>query len=118
MQFLKPIVLAALSITLVLVNIFAAPVMADILEVKMGTDKGQLAFEPKVLTVKVGDTVRWINNKAYPHNVVFDDASLSHPKLLLKPNQVVETTFNQVGEYTYYCTPHRGAGMVGKIIVQ
>jgi plastocyanin len=118
MEFLKSIVMGCLALVLVLVNLFSAPALADTFEVKMGSDKGQLAFEPKVLTVKAGDTVRWINNKAYPHNVVFEDSTLSHPKLLLKPKQVVETTFTAAGEYSYYCTPHRGAGMVGKIIVQ
>lgn len=117
MKVLKQIFLACLSVLLVLWG-SVQPALATTYEVKMGTDKGQLAFEPKVLTVKAGDTVRWINNKAYPHNVVFSDPNLSHPKLLLKPNQVVETTFNQPGEYDYYCTPHRGAGMVGRIIVQ
>jgi plastocyanin len=116
MKFLRSIVVTAL----LLVNLFIAvnPAGADTFDVKMGNGKGQLVFEPKVLTIKVGDTVRWINYKAYPHNVVFNDESLSHKKLLLKPQQTVETTFTKAGEYEYYCTPHRGAGMVGKIIVQ
>lgn len=118
MKLFKSILAAVLTLTLVFANLFSAPAFADTFDVKMGSDKGQLAFEPKVLTVKAGDTVRWVNNKAYPHNVVFEDKALSHPKLLLKPNQVVETTFTEAGEYSYYCTPHRGAGMVGKIIVQ
>jgi plastocyanin len=92
---------------------------AEVYTVKMGSDSGQLAFVPKVLTIKVGDTVKWVNNKAFPHNVVFEgQAELSHKKLMQKPKQEVETTFTEAGEYSYYCTPHRGAGMVGKIIVQ
>jgi plastocyanin len=92
---------------------------AEVYTVKMGGDNGQLAYVPKVLTIKVGDTVKWVNNKAFPHNVVFEgQPELSHKKLMQKPQQEVETTFTEPGEYTYYCTPHRGAGMVGKIIVQ
>lgn len=117
MTFLKQIFFACLALCLVVLT-NGQPAGATTYEVKMGTDKGQLAYEPKVLKIKVGDTVRWINNKAYPHNVVFKETDLSHPKLLQKPNQVVETTFSQPGEYDYYCTPHRGAGMVGKIIVE
>ncbi|MFN3927772.1 MAG: plastocyanin [Pseudanabaenaceae cyanobacterium] len=92
---------------------------AEVYTVKMGGDQGQLAFVPKVLKIKVGDTVQWVNNKAFPHNVVFEGHDeLSHKKLMQKPQQKVETTFTTAGEFPYYCTPHRGAGMVGKIIVQ
>lgn len=97
--------------------------------VKMGTDGSQLKFEPQDLTIQAGDTVQWLNNKVYPHNIVFekvpgDDAALaaklSHKKLLSRAKETVETTFSDApaGEYTYFCTPHRGAGMAGKITVQ
>jgi plastocyanin len=96
----------------------ASPASAETFTIKMGSTSGQLIFEPKVLTIKPGDTVKWVNVKAYPHNVIVDgQADLSHKKLMQKPNQEVESTFNEAGEYSYYCSPHRGAGMVGKIIV-
>merc|ERR1719263_1321883 len=44
--------------------------------VKLGSDSGQLVFEPADITVKKGDSVTWVNNKAYPHNVVFDDEAV------------------------------------------
>ncbi len=96
----------------------AAPASAETYTVLMGTNSGQLAFEPSTLTIKAGDTVKWVNNKAFPHNVVVDGQdALSHKKLIQKPKQSVESTFNEAGEYSYYCAPHRGAGMVGKITV-
>ncbi|NJM28030.1 MAG: plastocyanin [Pseudanabaena sp. RU_4_16] len=96
----------------------AASASAETYTVLMGTNSGQLAFEPSSLTIKAGDTVKWVNNKAFPHNVIIDGQdALSHKKLIQKPKQSVETTFNEPGEYSYYCAPHRGAGMVGKITV-
>lgn len=96
----------------------AALASAETYTVLMGTNSGQLAFEPSTLTIKAGDTVKWVNNKAFPHNVIVDGQdALSHKKLIQKPKQSVETTFNEAGEYSYYCAPHRGAGMVGKITV-
>lgn len=93
---------------------------ANTVEVKMGADSGMLAFQPKEVTIKAGDTVKWVNNKLAPHNAVFEGAaaSKSHKGLLFAPGESFEVTFDEAGEYTYYCEPHRGAGMVGKVIVQ
>jgi plastocyanin len=61
-----------------------------------------------------------VNNKLAPHNVVFEGAaaSKSHKGLLFAPQESFEITFDEPGEYNYYCEPHRGAGMVGKVIVE
>ncbi|NBD33080.1 MAG: plastocyanin [Cyanobacteria bacterium] len=110
----------------------ANPVLAETYEVKMGSDTGQLKYEPETLTIKAGDTVEFVMNKLAPHNVVFDPSgvpsgakslasSLSASKLLFSPGQSYSVTFPEdapKGEYTYYCQPHRGAGMNGKIIVE
>ncbi|MFS8907604.1 plastocyanin [Synechococcus sp. OH2] len=122
------LILLALVVGVAGVAFLSNPAAAETYTVKMGSDKAQLIFDPPSLTINQGDTVRWVNNKVYPHNVVFDKvpggdaalaAKLSHKALLTAPNEVVESAFVDVppGEYTYYCTPHRGAGMVGKIIV-
>ena len=112
--------------------VFVDSAAAETYTVKLGNDKGMLAFEPSKLTVKPGDTIKWVNNKVPPHNVVFDKAQnpaksadlakgLSHKQLLMSPGQEFETTIPAdapAGEYTFYCEPHRGAGMVGKVIVE
>ncbi len=126
--------LAVLTIVLVVSSfaVFTPSAAAETYQVKLGSDKGMLAFQPKKLTVKPGDTVEWVNNKVPPHNVVFDPtknpagskelaASLSHKKQLMNPGQKVTTTFPAdapAGDYTFYCEPHRGAGMVGTITVE
>ena len=96
-----------------------SPALAATYEVKMGSDSFMLQFDPSTITIKAGDTVKWINNKMSPHNLVFDDSSLeSHKALLFAAGDSVETTFPNPGSYSYYCEPHRGAGMVGTVIVQ
>jgi plastocyanin len=126
--------LAVLTILLVVSSfaIFTPSASAETFKVKLGSDKGMLAFEPKKLTIKPGDTIEWVNNKVPPHNVVFDAAknpskdkdlakSLSHKQLLMSPGKKETTTFPAdapAGDYTFYCEPHRGAGMVGIITVQ
>lgn len=95
------------------------PALAATYEVKMGTDSGMLQFEPSTLNIKVGDTVQWFNNKMYPHNVEFFESSIeSHTQMVFSPGFAYETTFTQPGVYSYYCQPHRGAGMTGEVIVE
>lgn len=103
------------------------PAAAASVSVKMGTDNGTLAFDPPSVTIKAGDEVKWVNNKLSPHNVVFatgdgvDDAAsakLSHKGLAFAAGESFSSTFPEPGTYTYYCEPHRGAGMVGKVIVE
>jgi len=126
--------LAVLTILLVVSSftVFTPSASAETYKVKLGSDKGMLAFEPKKLTIKPGDTIEWVNNKVPPHNVVFDAAknpnksadlakSLSHKQLMMSAGQTTKTTFPAdapAGDYTFYCAPHRGAGMVGTITVE
>lgn len=120
-SFAKKLGLAIASLLFVVGSLFitASPASADTVTVKMGSDGGQLVFDPKVVTIKVGDTIKWVNNKAFPHNIVFDGhEELSHKKLAQKPKAELESTFNEAGEFSYYCSPHRGAGMAGKVVVE
>lgn len=94
--------------------------------IKMGTDSGLLKFDPSVLKIMPGDTVIWKVNTLAPHNVVFDSgkigtalaSKLSHKGLLFEKGESLKITFDTPGEYSYYCEPHVGAGMKGKIIVK
>lgn len=124
-----------LSTLLVITSSFifsVAPAAAETYTVKMGADNGQLQFVPSTLTVKPGDTVKWEMNKVGPHNAVFDTSSvpggdsalatkLSKSKLMFTAGESYESTIPSdapAGTYTYFCQPHRGAGMVGKIVVE
>jgi plastocyanin len=112
--------------------VIAPGASAETYTVKMGSDNGSLVFQPATITVKHGDVVQWVNNKLPPHNVMFDDkkvpaeeapkaSALSHPQLMIKPGETYELAITDnltLGEYDYYCAPHRGAGMVAKIIVE
>ena len=91
---------------------------ANTVEVKLGTDAGMLAFEPSTITISAGDTVKFVNNKLAPHNAVFEGHDeLSHPDLAFAPGESWEKTFSTAGTFDFYCEPHRGAGMVGKVVV-
>jgi plastocyanin len=44
--------------------------------------------------------------------------ALSHEDYLNAPGEKASSTFKTPGSYSYYCEPHQGAGMQGKVIVQ
>ena len=46
---------------------------ANAATVKLGADGGGLVFDPANVTIKAGETVEWVNNVGFPHNVVFDE---------------------------------------------
>jgi len=48
----------------------------------------------------------------------FDAEASSHEEYLNVKGDTVSTTFTKAGTYGYYCQPHQGAGMAGKIIVE
>ena len=110
---------AACCALLMLIGLNVGSAQASTVEVKLGTDSGMLAFEPATVTIKAGDTVKFINNKLAPHNAVFDGHDeYSHGDLAFNPGESWEETFSEAGTFDYYCEPHRGAGMVGKVIVE
>jgi len=68
---LRSLLSACFALILVL-GLGVASANAATVEVKLGTDSGMLAFEPSTVTIKAGDTVKFLNNKMAPHNAVFE----------------------------------------------
>jgi plastocyanin len=94
-------------------------------------------FAPVQVTVRAGDTLRFVNGRGGPHNVQFAldslpdsvsralDAAMgnkigpaSGPLLVLEGEAyefVVPTL--PPGPYAYFCLPHLAGGMTGSIVV-
>lgn len=63
-------------------------------------------FCPANVTVKVGDTVRWINvDKRTSHSVWLKDAGNEESERFF-PEEQWEFTFMATGDYPYLCGPH------------
>jgi len=117
---------AGLAAGLALSTVNAPGFAAGSASVKMGSDNGQLVFVPDEIKICKGDTVTWTNNKGGPHNVVFDEeaipsgvdqASISMDDQLGEEGETFSKKFDVAGSYSYYCEPHRGAGMNAVLIV-
>lgn len=81
-----------------------------------------MAFEPRVIYIEAGETVRWINADVANHQVstgVVDgrrprpDGRVSSP-LLLRGDEAA-ATFREAGVYPYYCAVH--PFMQGSVVV-
>jgi plastocyanin len=66
----------AMLAALVSVGLLSTPVVANAVDVKLGSDGGQLVFVPDEVTIKAGESVSWLGNKGMPHNVVFDEENV------------------------------------------
>lgn len=85
LKSLKSIFYTALAFVLAC-TVGVASASAATVEVKLGADSGMLAFEPSSVTIKTGDTVKFVNNKMAPHNAVFEGHDeYSHPDLAFSP---------------------------------
>ncbi len=68
------------------------------------------------VTVKVGDTVKWLNvEKRQYHSVWFEAEGVPEADYIF-PEETWERTFEKPGTYPYRCEPHED--MFGTIIVE
>lgn len=63
-------------------------------------------FCPATKTIKVGETVRWVNvDKRTSHSVWLKEAGQAESERFF-PEEQWETTFSKAGNYPYLCGPH------------
>ena len=72
-------------------------------------------FTPKVLTVKAGTKVTWINKDDVPHLVV-NTQNRFHASPVLDTDQRYSVTLIKSGSYDYFCSLH--PKMEGKVVVE
>lgn len=86
----------------------------------------ELEFSPETINIQVGDTVRWTNVGNMPHTVTSTDTETDDPAERqpngefdedLSPGEEVTVTFDEAGEFHYYCQPHNAQDMIGTVIV-
>jgi halocyanin-like protein len=78
---------------------------------------GRFAFDPPVLKVSAGTTVRWRWDGG-PHGVAFRDVDVGSDGVFSESGVHLEHTFEDPGTYLYACEPHRTLGMKGAIVVE
>ena len=93
---------------------FAADITIEMLN-KAPEGKERNIYSEEIARVNVGDTITWLpTNKGHNIEMV---ASPNNMKLKSKNNKEVQITFTEPGIYYYWCTPHKGMGMIGLVVV-
>lgn len=80
------------------------------------------SFDPPEVHIKAGQAVKWTWVAGF-HNVVSGSTCTPDGKFTSGtssegPPAIYEHTFDAPGTYPYYCDPHCGIGMTGKIVVE
>jgi halocyanin-like protein len=80
---------------------------------------GHFAFDPPVLRISPGTTVRWEwTGNGGAHNVIFDNHDIGSGHVASESSTTYEHTFETADVYLYYCAPHRALGARGAVIVE
>jgi plastocyanin len=117
----------------------AAPITGTTHEVKMLGDEKGYRFEPKDITVKAGDGIKFVFVSGGPHNVAFNAADIPadvkpqldanmgadkmaelSSKMTMNPGESITISFANIkaGTYPFNCTPHLAMNMKGTVTVQ
>ena len=68
-------------------------------------DQKGMTFIPRILSVTVGDSVKFLNHDSVAHNVYSPDGE-SYNLGTFKPNEDASYTFKKAGVYTQLCSIH------------
>ena len=96
----------------------SSPVIASEITVEMlnkDANGNRMVFSQEVLEVATGSTVKWVPTDK-GHNVEII-ASPNDMKFKSKNGKEASVTFETPGIYYYWCTPHKGMGMIGLVVV-
>lgn len=74
-------------------------------------------FSPSSVTITPGTTVRWINDTGTFHTITPDEHSEWSRVEMTTEGQEFSHTFENLGDFDYFCEPHLGEGMTGSITV-
>ena len=76
------------------------------------------SFTPNVISVKAGDTLRFVNESGYAHTVhILQNGTDYFPDTSVAGGQTLDVKMTTAGNYDLDCSPHHDAGMTGTITV-
>ena len=98
--------------------LIASPAIASDVNVEMlnrDADGNRMVYSQEIVEITVGSTVKWVPTDK-GHNVEII-AFPNDMKFKSKNGKEASVTFETPGIYYYWCTPHKGMGMIGLVVV-
>ena len=98
--------------------LIASPAIAGDVTVEMlnkDADGNRMVYSQEIVEIVAGSTVKWVpTDKGHNVEIV---ASPNDMKFKSKNGKEASVTFETPGIYYYWCTPHKGMGMIGLVVV-
>ena len=81
------------------------------------TNGNKMIYNEEIVKVEVGETVTWVPvTKGHNVEMIAGPDGATLPKKS-KNRKEFSMTFEVPGIYYYWCTPHKGMGMIGLVVV-
>ena len=103
---------------LITAALLSTPSLAADITIEMlnkDADGNRMVYSQEIAKIEVGDTVTWLP-ASKGHNVEMI-SSPNDMKFKSKNGKEAKITFDTPGVYYYWCTPHKGMGMIGLVVV-
>ena len=117
-KILKKKIYLYLLITSIIFSNSVSSFADETIEMLNKLDKDFMVYSKKIVKINVGETVFWKATNP-GHNVEFIKGGFPEgvEKFKSKMNKDTEFKFEIPGIYAYWCTPHKGMGMIGFVVV-
>jgi pseudoazurin len=114
----KTFLAGAALIGLLVASSHAGAAEFEVKELNKGAQGGMMVFEPAILRIAPGDTVRFVaTDKGHDVETIPGMLPDGATAFRAKMNEDMPVTFTQPGVYGVRCAPHYGMGMVALIVV-
>ena len=101
-----------------LISIFASTILLSKIgfSEELQVEMLEMSYSPEILYSEVGDKIIWPKSKGHNVEFIAGPTGFSPPKRS-KMNKQFDVVLDIPGVYYYWCTPHKGTGMIGLIVV-
>ena len=73
-------------------------------------------FDPHSVTIKVGDSIKFLNNDDVDHNItLIDSGGVAEDRGIQKPGTIIPVRFSAAGEFLVRCSMHPRMKMQVKV---
>ena len=109
--------LAYYLVTFAMVFAISAANAATVEMLNKDADGNKMVYSEEIVRIQVGETVTWLpTSKGHNVEMIAGPDTANLPKKS-KNSKEVSITFEVAGVYYYWCTPHKGMGMIGLVVV-